>query len=117
MNSGEFKASKEGGGGFNPTERLLELLMKGSPTIPQVQELIKQNANVNKCDEAGRGAALIWAVVKGVKLEVLEILLKASGTCFNSLSLSLLCLCALTRTHTHTQMIWDLHVFKIIIKT
>ena len=76
----EFKASKEQG--FNPTDRLLNLLMKssGGVTVAQVGELIKQNAQVNKCDADGRGAALIWALVMGVKLEVLEILLKASGT-------------------------------------
>lgn len=75
----EFKASKEQG--FNPTDRLLNLLMENPTgvTVQHVRELIEQNAQVNKCDVDGRGAALIWALVRGVKLEVLEVLLKASG--------------------------------------
>ena len=109
----EFKASKEQG--FNPTDRLLNLLIKssGGVTVAQVAELIKQNAQVNKCDADGRGAALIWALVMGVKLEVLELLLKASGT-FSPLISSSNCL-SLKKTRLLHQMIWDPHVYKIII--
>ena len=109
----EFKASKEQG--FNPTDRLLNLLINssGGVTVAQVAELIKQNAQVNKCDPDGRGAALIWALVMGVKLEVLEILLKASGT----FSLPyLLRTVSLSNPDSYLhQMIWDPHVYKIII--
>lgn len=75
----EFKSSKQRDF-FDPTDKLLHILIGGSATITQVSELIQQKAQVNKCDVGGRGAALVWAMIKGVKLEILEILLGASGT-------------------------------------
>lgn len=91
MDNSEFKAgSKTAGEEWDPTTELLNLLMNAtkSATVPQIQRLISMKADVSRCDGNGHGSALVWAMVKGAKAEVVKVLLDAMSdlgpSCINN---------------------------------